>query len=68
VSLEEVPVPERAPILLAYLRGADRGGTPRVNTATATHYFGLGPDPDIAELAAIADHYPAFRIHDADPS
>lgn len=42
--------------------------TPRTNTATATHYFGIDHDPDLADLAAIADHYPVFRIRRADPS
>jgi hypothetical protein len=67
VTLEELPVPERAPILLAYLHGTDRDGTPRANAGQATHYFGLDPDPDLADLATIADHYPVFRIHDAGP-
>jgi MFS family permease len=65
VTLEELPVPERAPILLAYLQRPDRDGTPRANATSATHYFGLDRDPDLSDLAAIADRYPVFRIHDA---
>jgi hypothetical protein len=65
VSLEELPAAERAPILLAYLHSTDRDGARTTRTATAAHYFGLGPDPDLADLTAIADHYPVFRIYDA---
>jgi hypothetical protein len=68
VSLEELPAAERPPILLAYLHGAGRDDAPSARTETATHYFGLDPDPDLADLAAIADHYPVFRIHDAEPT
>ncbi len=66
VSLEELPAAERPPILLAYLHGAERDGTPSARTETAAHYFGLDPDPDLADVAAIADHYPVFRIHDTE--
>jgi hypothetical protein len=68
VTLEELPVPERAPVLLAYLQRPHRDDTPRTDSAAATHYFGLDHDPDLADLASIADHYPVFRIHRTAPS
>jgi hypothetical protein len=68
VTLEELPVPERAPVLLAYLRRPHRDETPRASSDTAARYFGLGHDPDLEDLAAIADHYPVFRIHSTGPS
>jgi hypothetical protein len=68
VTLEELPTAERAPVLLAYLQHPHRDSTPRTNAETVTRYFGIDRDPDLADLAAIADHYPVFRIHHADPS
>jgi hypothetical protein len=64
VTLEELPVPDRAPVLLAYVQRPARDGSRRVHAGQARHYFGTGPAPGLTDLAAIAGHYPVFRIHD----
>jgi hypothetical protein len=55
VRLLEVPVAERAPILRLYCQVATSG----------REHFPLSPDAPLAEFAAIADRYPAFRIAEA---
>jgi hypothetical protein len=62
VTLEEVPTRGRAPILLAYLQRPARDGTRRVDAGQARHYFGVGPNPKLADLATVAGYYPVFRI------
>jgi hypothetical protein len=52
VRLEEVPVPERAPILKAYLRRAP-GARP---------HFDIGPDAPVEHFAQVAGRYPVFRV------
>ena len=61
VRLVEIPVEERAPVIAAYINRAGRGGT-RAAEQEARYYFGLGPDPTPEEIAAIAEHYPTFKI------
>lgn len=52
VVLEGVPVPERAPILKAYLARAP-GARP---------HFDIAPDAPLEEFARVAPRYPVFRI------
>ncbi len=52
VKLEDVPLPERAPILKAYVKQAP-GGRP---------HFDLGVDAPLAEFAKLAARYPVFHI------
>src|SRR5208282_4372044 len=52
VRLEEVPVPQRAPILKAYLQRAP-GARP---------HFDLSRDAPLAEFEKVAARYPVFRI------
>ena len=59
VRLEEVPVEERAPILKAYLSKRAASKSPEYE---AREFFGVSADPTLDELAAIASHYPVFRI------
>jgi deazaflavin-dependent oxidoreductase (nitroreductase family) len=59
VRLEEVPVEERAPILKAYLSKRAASKSPEYE---AREFFGVSPDPTLDELAAIANHYPVFRM------
>lgn len=62
VRLVEVAAPERAPILAEYLRqGADRSGV-RAAGDQARFYFGLDPEPSLAEIESIAGHYPVFQV------
>ncbi|AGL16959.1 hypothetical protein L083_3449 [Actinoplanes sp. N902-109] len=58
VRLLEVPPGERAAVLRRYLALAP-GARP---------HFPIGPDAPLADFAAIADHYPVFRITDAGPA
>ncbi len=64
VRLEELPVPERAPVIVSYLeQGARRGGDgTRENQARS--YFGLDPDASPDDVAAVAAGYPVFRVTD----
>jgi hypothetical protein len=57
VSLETVPVDERAPIIKAYLRRAP-GARPHIK---------LSPDDPIEAFERIAHEYPVFRIAPASP-
>lgn len=52
VRLQEVPVPDRAPILQAYLHRAP-GGRP---------HFDIGFNAPLEEFARVAPRYPVFRI------
>lgn len=52
VTLEEVPVDRRAPIIQAFLRAA-RGGRPHI---------GLGATASLADCERVAPDFPVFRI------
>ncbi len=52
VRLVAVPPEERAPVLREYVRIATSGRT----------HFPVAPGAPLAEFAAIAEHYPVFRI------
>jgi F420H(2)-dependent quinone reductase len=54
VRIVELPVPERGPILRAFLEQVPGG----------VRYFGVSPDPDT--LAAEAESYPVFRFDSID--
>jgi len=63
VRLQELAPPERGEIIAAYLRaGAARSGA-TANADQARYYFGLEPEATPADIAAIVDYYPVFRIH-----
>lgn len=59
VHLVETPPAERAPIMLAYVQS--RAFT-HSGSQAARHFFGLGPNPTLAEMEAIADRYPVFEL------
>jgi hypothetical protein len=60
IRLVEVPVEERPPINSAYLRrGAEQSGS-QAAAKQARFYFGLGLDPSLEEIRAIAHRYPVF--------
>lgn len=63
VLLEELDVEHRAPIILAYLAQAERRGGQRSRARQAETYFGLEPQPTIADVEGIASYYPVFRVH-----
>jgi len=52
VLLEEVPAPERAPVLKAFLERAP-GARP---------HFDVSPDASLEQFARLAPRYPVFRI------
>jgi len=52
VQLRAVPAQDRAPILREYVRVATSG----------RHHFPVGVDAPLSEFAAIAEHYPVYRV------
>ncbi len=65
VVLHELPLEERAPVLQAYLRTAEERGGRDSAEQQARFYFGVDAGAAIEELAAIAEHYPVFRVAEA---
>jgi deazaflavin-dependent oxidoreductase (nitroreductase family) len=59
VRLVEVPPAERPPVLLAYASHRAFGRSP---SYIARNYFGVGPDPTLAEFTAMAERYPVFVV------
>ena len=60
--LVEVPPAERPPVIRAYeLRSGRRLGS-RAVTREARADFGVGPELTLAEIAAVADRFPLFRV------
>jgi hypothetical protein len=60
--LVEVSTAERAPVIRAYeLRSGRRLGS-RAVTREARADFGVGPELALAEIAAVADRFPVFRV------
>lgn len=53
--LVEVPPSERAAVISEYL-SRDKNGN------QAKYYFGLAPNPSIADIGPVVDRYPVFRI------
>lgn len=64
IRLVEIPVGERASILLGYVhqRAFSHSGE-----ASARLFFGLDPDPTLEQMEAIADRYPVFQMEMAEP-
>lgn len=61
VQLREVPVGERAPILMAYVQ---RRAFTRSPKRAARLYFGLGA-PTLEDLQRLAARFPVFAIEEA---
>lgn len=61
VWLVEVSPEERPPVIAAYITREGRASA-RAAGRTARYYFGLGPDPSLEEIAAVAGFYPVFRV------
>lgn len=59
VRLEEVSRDERAPIMLAYVQ---KRAFTHSGAQASRHFFGLGPNPTLAEMQALADRYVVMRI------
>jgi hypothetical protein len=66
VRLQEVPSEERPEVIQEYLhRGLQRSGA-KAGAKQARYNFGLNPDASVAEIRAVADYYPVFRVIYAD--
>lgn len=61
-ALTELPVAERADVIRAYVHRPSPRGRPMTRTGEARHYFGVAPDAPLEDFAAIAGHYPVFRV------
>ena len=61
VRLAELSPPERAPVLAAYINREGKASA-KAAARTAQYYFGLGPDPSLEQIAAVAGFYPVFRV------
>jgi deazaflavin-dependent oxidoreductase (nitroreductase family) len=59
VALVEIPVEQRAPILLAYVN--QRAFT-HSGAQSARHFFGFQSPPTLDDMARIAAGYPVFEI------
>lgn len=62
VTLVELPVEARAPVIRAYLDRAGRQADSRTMAGEAREYFGIEPGATIAEIARVAAYYPVFRV------
>ncbi|HET7518619.1 MAG TPA: hypothetical protein VFN05_13160 [Actinomycetes bacterium] len=61
-TLVELPAPERAPVIRAYLlRAGRRPGSAKV-TREVRIYFGVSGDPTLAEIDSVANRYPVFCV------
>jgi deazaflavin-dependent oxidoreductase (nitroreductase family) len=66
VRLQELPPEQRPEVIGEYLRrGRQRSGA-KAAAKQARYYFGLSPDASVAEIRAVADYYPVFRVLYAD--
>ncbi|WIY06664.1 nitroreductase/quinone reductase family protein [Amycolatopsis mongoliensis] len=68
VTLQEVALGERPPVIQAYLARAGRTGRSWGRAAEARHYFGVSAQASSEEVAAVAQRYPVFRIADPGPA
>ncbi len=59
VRIEEVPPAERAPVLLAYVQ---KRAFTHSGSQSARHFFGLGSNPTLEDMQALAERYIVFRI------
>jgi hypothetical protein len=60
--LAEVPVPQRTPVIRAYLLRRGRHPGSAAVAREARYYFGVSPEVSLEEIAGVAEHYPVFRI------
>ena len=61
VRLVELSVPERPPVLRAYLSKRAYSKSPEFE---AREFFGVSPNASLDDLSEIAARYPVFRIED----
>ena len=63
VRLQELAPADRGDILAAYLHAGGKRSGAKANAEQARYYFGLEPQATPADIAAIVDYYPVFRIN-----
>ncbi|MFD8494913.1 nitroreductase/quinone reductase family protein [Amycolatopsis sp. NPDC059657] len=68
VTLQEVALGERPPVIRAYLGRAGRTGRSWGRAAEARHYFGISVQAPPDEIAAVAERYPVFRVAEPGPA
>jgi len=61
VELVEIPVGERAPVLFAYVN--QRAFT-HSGAQSARHFFGFETQPNLEDMARVAERYPVFEIRE----
>src|SRR5512136_2800006 len=61
IHLEEIPLADRAPVLLAYVQ---KRAFTHSGAQASRHFFGLGPRPTLEEMERIAERYVVFRIEE----
>lgn len=59
IQLAEIPPGEHAHVLLAYVQ---KRAFTHSGAQASRHFFGLGPNPTLEEMEAIAGRYVVFRI------
>lgn len=60
--LVEVPPPQRAPVIRAYLLRWGRHAGSAALASEARRYFGVSADASLPEIQDVVQHYPVFRI------
>lgn len=60
--LTEVPAAQRAPVIRAYLLRWGRRPRSAPVAREAWFYFGVSPAVPLEKIAAVAEHYPVFRV------
>ena len=61
IQLEEIPLEERAPVLLAYVQ---KRAFTHSGAQASRHFFGLGSRPTLEEMDKIAGRYLVFKIEE----
>jgi deazaflavin-dependent oxidoreductase (nitroreductase family) len=59
IRLKEIPLEERAPVLLAYVQ---KRAFTHSGAQASRLFFGLGPRPTLEEMERIAERYLVFKI------
>jgi len=62
VTLDELPTPERPPVIAAYIEAAAKRSGEKAAGKATRFYFGLDLDASQEQISEIAGYYPVFRI------
>jgi deazaflavin-dependent oxidoreductase (nitroreductase family) len=61
IQLKEIPLEERAPVLLAYVQ---KRAFTHSGAQASRNFFGLGPRPTLEEMGKIAGRYLVFKVEE----